>query len=285
MVTKPPIEEEGLGIYFKSIQRSNGLGREREKELSARVMAGDESAVNELAEGNLQFVVFVAREYIRRNRKLVLSDLISSGNVGLLIAARRYDWKRGFKFISYAVWWVRQQILLDMKETRIRHLPMNRAQDLIGLDHVTAVLQQELGREPLVSELADRLAVSEDRVDIMLQDRLDTLYLEDFIVDEPSKEVDSILEDKNAVLAEQAVQEQEQLEALQEAIAALPLSEAQVLRSYYGIDGSSGATLGKIGIVRGRTRERIRQIRSKGLKHMKHNLQNWEKRDAECASS
>jgi len=247
-------------------------------------MAGDESAVNELAEGNLQFVVFVAKEYVRRNRKLVLGDLISSGNIGLLIAARRYNWKRGFKFISYAVWWVRQQILLDMRETRIRHLPMNRSQDLIGLERVTAVLQQELGREPSVSELADRLGLSEDRIDTMLQDRLDTLYLEDLIVDEPSKDVDSILEDKNAVLAEQAAQEQEEIEALHEAIATLPLPEAQVLRSYYGIDGSSGATLGKIGIIRGRTRERIRQIRAKGLKHMRHNLQNRENRDAECAS-
>ena len=261
-------EDVNLQTYFSEIGNSQPLSREKEAELAERIAAGDERAREELAEANLLFVVTVAKNY--RNRGMSFLELISAGNVGLMTAVDRFDATRGFKFISYAVWWIRQAILAALaNHGRSVRVPLNRASDLARIFREKERLKQELGRNPNPEELSaateltsalieslQTLNAAEIRLDAPIGDSEDSQLVERFVNEEaaePEKEVETRLLS----------------EAVSGALCCLEARDARVLRLYFGLDGEREHTLEEIGNMLGVTRERIRQLRDRALRRLR----------------
>lgn len=261
-------EQTALDQYLRDVSRHELITPEREKELGARAQNGDEEAVQELARANLRFVISVAKKY--QNRGVSLTDLIQEGNVGLVTAARKFDPEQGVKFISYAVWWIRQAILAALaNHGRSVRVPLNRASDLARIFREKERLKQELGREPTPEELSvatdltpelveslQTLNAAEIRLDAPIGDSEDSQLVERFITEEaaePEIEVESRL----------------LTEAVTEALATLDARDAKVLRLYFGLEGEREHTLEEIGNMLGVTRERIRQLRDRALRRLR----------------
>ncbi len=261
-------EQTALDQYLRDVSRHELITPEREKELGARAQNGDEEAVQELARANLRFVISVAKKY--QNRGVSLTDLIQEGNVGLVTAARKFDPEQGVKFISYAVWWIRQAILAALaNHGRSVRVPLNRASDLARIFREKERLKQELGREPSPEELSvatdltpelveslQTLNAAEIRLDAPIGDSEDSQLVERFITEEaaePEIEVESRL----------------LTEAVTEALATLDARDAKVLRLYFGLEGEREHTLEEIGNMLGVTRERIRQLRDRALRRLR----------------
>jgi RNA polymerase primary sigma factor len=256
--------------YFHEIESSIGLSAVEEVAIAKRIQDGDEAALNQLVQANLRFVVSVAKGY--QNLGLPLSDLINEGNLGLMVAARRFDGSKGFKFISYAVWWIRQSILQALAEqSRIVRLPLNRIGELTKVNKCMTKLEQRLGRVPKVEEIAKELNRNPDDMDMLLRLAQRPVSLETPCDDQESDRcIGDLLPDDSQPACDDVLSEGELKEEIQTVMGALTEGEARVLSMYYGLDGQEGMTLEEIGTYVGRTRERVRQIKEKALQKLRH---------------
>ena len=256
--------------YFHEIESSVGLSAAEEIKVAERIRDGDEGALSELVQANLRFVVSVAKQY--QNLGLPLSDLINEGNLGLMTAARRFDGSKGFKFISYAVWWIRQSILQALAEqSRIVRLPLNRIGELTKVNKCLTRLEQRLGRAPEVEEVAAELKANPEDMEMVLRLAQRPVSLETPCDEqEPDRRLGDLLPDETLKAFDEVLSEGDLREEIQTAMGALTLGEARVLRMYYGLDGQEPMTLEEIGKYVGRTRERVRQIKEKALQKLRH---------------
>ncbi len=261
-------ERDILDQYLHEVSKTPLLTQKEEIALARRVRTGDQEAMQELVKRNLRFVISVAKKY--QNRGLPLTDLIGEGNVGLLTAARKFDPDQGVKFISYAVWWIRQAILAALaRQGRTVRVPLNRTADLSRIVRTAEYLRQTLRREPTPEEIADATKLSLEvvqslaalntgdvRLDAPLDPDGDRSLIERFIAEDlPDTEdqaMDRFLSDE-----------------IETALSTLQKRDAKVLRLYFGLDGGREHTLEEIGGMLGVTRERVRQLRDRALKRLR----------------
>jgi RNA polymerase primary sigma factor len=261
-------ERDILDLYLQEVSKSPLLTPAAEIELAHRVRRGDEAAMHELVIKNLRFVISIAKKY--QHRGLPLVDLIGEGNLGLLTAARKFDPAHGVKFISYAVWWIRQAILASIaRHGRMVRVPLNRTADLSRIVRASENLRQSLGREPTAEEISEAVGLSvelvqslaalntaEVRLDGPLALEGDRSTIERFIVDgQPD--------------AESQAMDQFLAEEIEAALRTLAPRDARVLRLYFGLGGGREHTLEEIGDLFGITRERVRQLRDRALKRLR----------------
>ncbi|MFP4522498.1 MAG: RNA polymerase sigma factor RpoD/SigA [Fibrobacterota bacterium] len=262
-------EDNSLSLYLKEISKSKTLTAKEEGELAVLIKKGDRKALDKLVNTNLRFVVSVARNY--QNQGLPLSDLINEGNLGLIRAAKRFDETKKFKFISYAVWWIRQAILQSLAEhSRIVKLPLNRVGTMHRIGKTATKLEQKLGRTPTPSEIAEELKIDEEEVTESL--RIGNTHMS---LDAPLKKgedgtMGELIEDKSAESPDQSSKEVSLLETIDKALSTLSSREADVVKMYFGIGTDTAHTLEEIGRKFNLTRERVRQIKEKALKRLKH---------------
>lgn len=266
---KSVVVESSLERYLQEIARFPLIGREREAELARGIRAGEPEALDELVRANLRFVVSVAKKY--QNQGVPLVDLINEGNVGLIRAAHKFDETKGIKFISYAVWWVRQAILQALAEqSRIVRVPLNRAGALHRIGRRSAELRQLLGREPTVDEIADGLELSREEVVAALSLAQGHLSLDAPVAAGEDTRLMDYLPDQFAESPEGATFDHALQETVEGVLASLEEREAKVLRLYFGLDGQDPMTLEEIGDLLGITRERVRQVKEKALARLRH---------------
>ncbi|HEX8690963.1 MAG TPA: RNA polymerase sigma factor RpoD/SigA [Longimicrobium sp.] len=264
----PSEDQSSLDQYLKEVSTHKLLTPAEEIELGRRARAGEEAAINELVRANLRFVISVAKKY--QNRGVSLSDLIQEGNVGLVTAARKFDPDQGVKFISYAVWWIRQAILSALaNQGRSVRVPLNRASDLAKIFRERERLKQELRRDPTPQELSEATGLSPEIVE-----SLQTLNAAEIRLDAPIGDSDdSQLMDRfiaeEAIVTEDEVEERLLSERIDRALGTLQPRDAKVLRLYFGLEGGREHTLEEIGDILGVTRERIRQLRDRALKRLR----------------
>lgn len=262
-----------LNRYLEEINKTSLLTREQEKDLAKRIRKGDEGALHSLVKANLRFVVSIAKQYASQG--LSLNDLINEGNLGLIRAAHRFDEKRGYKFISYAVWWIRQAILQVLAEqSRIVRLPLNRANALYQIGKAAKQLDQELGRNPDADEIAKRLKLPFDEVLYTMQIANSHLSL-DATYSSSSDREDTIgdsMEDENAESPDEEVCVSALREDMKRALDTLTDRERAILYFYFGLkEDEPPMTLEEIGERMNLTRERIRQIKEKAILRLRHN--------------
>ena len=264
-----PIVEQ----YFQEIEDSKGLPSEVEKELAQRIQQGDEEALKKLVHSNLRFVVTIAKHYL--NSGLPFPELISIGNVGLIMAAKRFDGTKGFKFITYAVWWIRQAIQQALKEQHIVRLPSNKIDELTRMKNVLSTLEQKLGREPESDEIAEELKILPEEMDILLDLAKQPVSLETpCSLDEPNRCVGDLIPDRSRPTMDEMLQQEDLKAEITRALSKLTGRESQVISMYYGLEGNQPMTLEEIGAHCGRTRERIRQIKEKTLLKLRSSSRN-----------
>jgi RNA polymerase primary sigma factor len=253
-----------LDLYFHEVKAYPLLTREEECELARGIHGNDSGALHRLVKANLRFVVSIAKEYAHYG--VPLEDLINEGNLGLLKAAQRFDETRGYKFISYAVWWIRQSILAALaNHSKIVRMPLNRARVLNQIKKASGELQQSLRRKPEPEEIAARLGLSLDEVKDTLPLMQDNFFLDDYVgTDEDSTYLD-FLEDTKSEGPDAAVMEDDLHESVIRMLGDLKEREAMVLRLYYGLGTDREMTLEEIGQIMGLTRERIRQIKEEAF--------------------
>ena len=262
-------EENTLRLYFDDIADSRPLSREREVELSARIQEGDIQARDELVQANLRFVIDVAKNY--QNRGLSLSDLISAGNVGLLTAAERFDGTKGYKFISYAVWWIKQSILQTIAEhARTVRLPLNKLSLLKDISKASRRLGQGRESEPGIEEIAAELDVpAEEVLETMLSAR-SVRSLDESFEEDDERSLLNILADNTQATPDDNVLHTSARTQLEEVLESLDERELRIIRLYFGLDGSEALTLEQIGGLMGLTRERVRQLKERALGKLRH---------------
>ena len=271
-LTKKPYarEDESLDQYLQEIGEVNLLTAAEEVTLAKRVKKGDQDALERLTKANLRFVVSVAKQY--QNQGLSMGDLINEGNLGLIKAAKRFDETKGFKFISYAVWWIRQAILQALAEqSRIVRLPLNRVGALHKIGKASSGLEQEYGREPSPGEIADELEMSDYEV-------MDTLKISSrhLSLDAPFNEGEDnslldVLDDPAQDPPDEPLIDDSLKREIDKALATLTPREAEVISLYFGINREQSLTLEEIGERFGLTRERVRQIKEKAIMRLRHN--------------
>jgi RNA polymerase primary sigma factor len=266
---KGKYDESSLDQYLKEISAYKLLTREEEVDLAQRIRKGEAEALDRLVRSNLRFVVSVAKKY--QNQGVALSDLINEGNLGLIRAAHKFDETKGIKFISYAVWWIRQAILQALAEqSRIVRVPLNRAGALHRIGKRSAMLLQELGREPTVEELADELDISEDEVRRTLSLSQTHLSLDAPLTPGEDNRLLDYLPDQFAAGPDDETYDRALLDTVEEALGTLKEREAKILRLYFGLESQEPMTLEEIGSLLGITRERVRQIKEKALLRLRH---------------
>ena len=259
---------ESLDYYLQEISRIPLLKVDEEKALARRAFKGDVDAQEKLARHNVRFVVSVAKKF--QNRGVSLMDLIGEGNVGLMTAARKFDPDRGVKFISYAVWWIRQAIQAALaRHGRPVRVPLNRTADLNRLGRTTVLLTERLGRVPTTEELVTATGLTRDAVR-----SLSALHVEAVRLDQPVRETDDRGRMERFVPLTQegtdaATLANSRTDDLEKALAALAPRDAKVLRLYFGLDDGNSRTLEEIGRMMGVTRERIRQLRDRALRQLR----------------
>jgi len=262
-------ESASLEKYFQEISREDMITADQEVELAQRIKAGDKVALEKLTKANLRFVVSVAKQY--QNGSMTLGDLINEGNLGLIKAAERFDETRGFKFISYAVWWIRQSIIQALAEhSRIVRLPLNRVSSLNKISKAFSELEQKYEREPSDEELANVLEVTEAEVK---KNRM--AANKKVSVDAPFTNGDGgclldIMEDEQADTTDSGLVQDSLQKEVQRALSTLSTRESEVIASYYGLYDQSPMSLEEISFQYGLTRERVRQIKEKATKKLRH---------------
>ncbi|MCC7261185.1 MAG: RNA polymerase sigma factor RpoD/SigA [Candidatus Latescibacteria bacterium] len=255
--------DHGLHRYFFELETADPLTREEEVALAARIKAGDLEARDELVRANLRFVIEVAKRF--RNRGLSFADLISAGNLGLLTAAERFDGTRGFKFISYAVWWIRHTICESIAEHgRTVRLPANKLSLLHAIAKASHRLGQHLGDEPGADEIAAELGLSTDQVLEVARNTRDVCSLDSPLGDDEGNSC-SLLTSDHQPPPDAGLSRAEAREMLGRVLAQLNQRELLILRLYYGLDGNEAQTLEQIGRLLDLTRERVRQLREQAL--------------------
>jgi RNA polymerase primary sigma factor len=263
------VEEGSLDQYLREISQYPLINREEEVNLAIRIRTGEAEALDKLVRSNLRFVVSVAKKY--QNQGVSLSDLINEGNLGLIRAAHKFDETKGIKFISYAVWWIRQAILQALAEqSRIVRVPLNRAGTLHRIGKRSSALQQELGREPTVEEIAEGMDISEEEVAKTLSISQSHLSLDaPMTPGEDNKLLDYLPDTLNPTPDEETFGHA-LTESIEKVLGSLKEREAKILRLYFGLEGKEPMTLEEIGSLLGITRERVRQIKEKALSRLRH---------------
>lgn len=267
--SRPTGTTDAAELYWREIKDNEPLSREREVELFTRLRGGDEGARQRIIEANLRFVVSVARDY--KDYGLTLGELISEGNVGLLEAVKRFDETRGFKFITYAVWWIRQAILKALAlQGRVARPPMSQINDLQKIEREAGQLAQSLGRSPTRAEIAERVDISAERT----RNALD-VGQHDLSLDAPAypDEAAPLLSVYAApeTGADARFEEAEMRDRLSSCLGQLDEREGEIVRAYFGLGGSEPMTLEEIGDCLGVTRERVRQLRNRALTKLRDN--------------
>jgi len=262
-------EAASLEKYLQEIGKIDLITAEQEVDLALRIRAGDQAALEKLTNANLRFVVSVAKQY--QNQGLTLQDLINEGNLGLIKAANRFDETRGFKFISYAVWWIRQAILQAMAEqSRIIRLPLNKIGSINKINKMYAFLEQEIERAPSLEEISEKLDMPVNEVKISMKNSGRHLSLDAPLIEGENSTLYNVLNistfDKpdNGLILESLKLE------IKRALKTLRPREADVVQLYFGLGNSQPLTLEEIGETLHLTRERVRQIKEKSLRRLKN---------------
>ena len=262
-------ESQSLDKYLQEIGKVDLLTPDEEVELAKRIKEGDQIALEKLTKANLRFVVSVAKQY--QNQGLSLGDLINEGNLGLIKAAQRFDETRGFKFISYAVWWIRQSILQALAEqSRIVRLPLNRVGSLNKISKTFSELEQKYEREPSPEELAEVLDVTPaEVVDTMKISGRHVSMDAPFVQGEENSLLD-VLENDSEETPDSGLMNDSLRREVQRALSTLTQREADVITLYFGLNGEHSMTLEEIGEKFNLTRERVRQIKEKAIRRLRH---------------
>jgi RNA polymerase primary sigma factor len=262
-------DDGSLDQYLREISQYPLITRQDEVVLAQRIKQGCQLSLDKLVRSNLRFVVSVAKKY--QNQGVSLSDLINEGNLGLIRAAHKFDETKGIKFISYAVWWIRQAILQALAEqSRIVRVPLNRAGTLHRIGKRSSSLLQELGREPTVEEIAEGMDISREEVAKTLSISQSHLSLDAPLTPgEDNKLLDYIPDTQNPGPDDETF-ERALSESIDEVLETLKEREAKILRLYFGLEGKEPMTLEEIGGMMGITRERVRQIKEKALARLRH---------------
>jgi len=262
-------ESQSLDKYLQEIGKVDLLTPDEEVELAKRIKEGDQIALEKLTKANLRFVVSVAKQY--QNQGLSLGDLINEGNLGLIKAAQRFDETRGFKFISYAVWWIRQSILQALAEqSRIVRLPLNRVGSLNKISKTFSELEQKFEREPSPEELAEVLQVTTaEVVDTMKISGRHVSMDAPFVQGEENSLLD-VLENDGEDTPDQGLMTDSLRREVQRALSTLTQRESDVIALYFGLNGEHAMTLEEIGEKFSLTRERVRQIKEKAIRRLRH---------------
>ena len=266
-------ESQSLDKYLQEIGKVDLITAEVEVELARRIREGDQVALEKLTKANLRFVVSVAKQY--QNNGLTLGDLINEGNLGLMKAASRFDEKRGFKFISYAVWWIRQSIMQALAEqSRIVRLPLNRIGSLTKVSKTFAELEQKFQREPSTEEVAEVIGVANEEI-------IDSLTIagRHVSVDAPFAQGEDgslldVLSDVNESNPESAMMAESLIQEVQRSLATLSARESDVISLYFGLNRKQPMTLEEIGDKFNLTRERVRQIKEKATRRLRNTSRN-----------
>ncbi len=263
-------ETASLDKYLQEIAKVDLITADEEVELAQRIKAGDEKALEKLVKANLRFVVSVAKQY--QNQGLSLPDLINEGNMGLIKAAKRFDETRGFKFISYAVWWIRQSILQALAEqSRIVRLPLNKIGTINKINKAYALLEQKLERPPSVEELAEELDMNPSDVKESLKNAGRHISMDAPLVEGEDANLYDVLRAGDMPNPDKELMQESLRIEIERALNTLTPREADVIRLYYGLNGNHPLTLEEIGETFGLTRERVRQIKEKAIRRLKHN--------------
>lgn len=263
-------ETASLDKYLLEIGRVDLITSEEEVALAQRIKLGDQDALEKLTKANLRFVVSVSKQY--QNQGLTLPDLINEGNLGLIKAAQRFDETRGFKFISYAVWWIRQSILQALAEqSRIVRLPLNKIGSINKINKAFSALEQQYERPPSASELADVLEMTLEEVKQSLENAGRSLSLDAPLGnDDGSATMYDIYEPKNNPGPDHELLSKSLRMEIERSLHSLTARESDVIKLYFGLVGEHSLTLEEIGDRFGLTRERVRQIKEKALRRLKH---------------
>ncbi len=274
-ITKQVTNRDTLSLdkYLHEIGKVELLPAEKEVELAKRIKKGDRQALETLIKANLRFVVSVSKQY--QNQGLSLPDLINEGNLGLIKAAERFDETRGFKFISYAVWWIRQSILQALAEqARIVRLPLNKIGSINKINKVFNKLEQEFQREPTVEEVAEILEARPDIVEDSLNFSSVHVSMDAPIRDEEANNMYDIMLNDDSLSPDNDLIDSSLRKEIERSLSTLGEREAEILRFYFGLNGKSPHTLEEIGDEFGLTRERVRQIKEKAIKKLKNQYRN-----------
>lgn len=264
-------ETASLDKYLQEIGRVELITAEEEVELAKRIKQGDQIALEKLTKANLRFVVSVSKQY--QNQGLSLPDLINEGNLGLIKAAQRFDETRGFKFISYAVWWIRQSILQALAEqSRIVRLPLNKIGSLNKINKTFAHLEQQYEREPSVEEIAKVLELSEIDVKESMRTNGRHVSMDAPLAtgDDGASNMYDVMEAEDSPSPERGLITESLRREIERALSTLTGREADVIRLYFGLNGEHAMTLEEIGERFDLTRERVRQIKEKAIRRLKH---------------
>ena len=265
-------ESASLDKYLQEIGHEELLSVDEEVELAQKIRKGDRRALERLTRANLRFVVSVAKQY--QNQGLSLPDLINEGNVGLIKAAEKFDETRGFKFISYAVWWIRQSILQAIAEqSRIVRLPLNQVGSVNKINRELNKFEQEHERRPSVDEIADRIDLPEDKIEEAMKVNNRHVSMDAPFVDGEDNSLLDVLADNDMPMADKALVQESLRKEIDRAIELLNDREQKVVRAFFGI-GSPEMTLEEIGDKYNLTRERVRQIKEKAIRRLRHNTKN-----------
>jgi RNA polymerase primary sigma factor len=263
-------ETASLDKYLQDIGKEELISADEEVMLAQRIKMGDQLALEKLTKANLRFVVSVAKQY--QNQGLSLPDLINEGNLGLIKAGQRFDETRGFKFISYAVWWIRQSILQALAEqSRIVRLPLNQVGSLNKIKKESSRLEQKYERPPSAEEIAEALEIPGYKIDAAL--KISTKYVSmdaPLTDDEDTKFIDLFI-DEDSPVTDAGLMRESLAQEIQRSLSTLSEKERDVVNLYYGLGMSHGLTLEEIGAKFDLTRERVRQIKEKAIRRLKHN--------------
>ncbi len=262
-------ETASLDKYLQEIGKVELITADEEVALAQRIKQGDQAALEKLTKANLRFVVSVSKQY--QNQGLSLPDLINEGNLGLIKAAQRFDETRGFKFISYAVWWIRQSILQALAEqSRIVRLPLNKIGSINKINKAYAQLEQKYEREPNADEIAHLLEISENEVKESMKNSGRHVSMDAPLVQDEDNTMYDVLRSEENTTPDTGLLYESLRREIERAVSTLTQREADVIRLYFGLNGSHPMTLEEIGEKFDLTRERVRQIKEKAIRRLKH---------------
>lgn len=274
-ITKQVTNRETLSLdkYLHEIGKVDLLSPDKEVELAKKIRKGDREAFEQLIKSNLRFVVSVAKQY--QNQGLSLPDLINEGNLGLIKAAQRFDETRGFKFISYAVWWIRQSILQSLAEqARIVRLPLNKIGSINKINKTFNLLEQEFQREPTVKEISEMLELTPEVIEESMKASGHHLSMDAPLRDDEAVNMYDVLLNIDTPSPDKGLLNSSLQQEIERSLATLGERESEIIRYYFGLNGTRQHTLEEIGEVFGLTRERVRQIKEKAIKKLKNNYRN-----------
>ncbi len=260
--------EKSLEYYYQEVDRHPQITAQEEQNLAARIERGDEKALEKLVQANLRFVIHIAKGF--RNQGLSMADLINEGNLGLLTAARKFNRRKGFKFITYAVWWIRQNILKALEvQTRNIRIPANVLNDLNRMRRAEAGLAQTLDRDPTLEEVASEVNFQSEKAAQILEAVSNTVSLDTPFCNEDDVSLEESLPDTHTPLPDETLIQKSRYEGVNTVLGALSHRHQQVLSLAFGMDGAEPATYQQIGSRLGISRERVRQLKEDALNKLK----------------